>query len=156
MKTRLLAAALTAATAACAMGRRPPRKADPAPAPQASVEKTPMTTQEWKGQHDGPAEPGALVCADADAWRRAWKQVGKDAPPLDFDKFVGVMVFVGEKPTGGWSPAFEEPVARGDDVVVRYRVPKPGGFTTQAFTQPWKARAVPRPKGRVILEAAPE
>jgi hypothetical protein len=155
MKTNFLAAAaLTAATAACAMGRRPPQKADPAP--QASTEKTPMTIQEWKGQHDGPAEPGGLVCADRGAWERAWKQVGKDAPALDFARFVGVMVFVGEKPTGGWSPVFEEPVAKGDDLVVRYKVPKPGGFTTQAFTQPWKARAVPRPKGRVILEAAPE
>jgi hypothetical protein len=121
------------------------------------MEKTSMTTQEWKGQHDGPAEPGSLVCADRGAWERAWKRVGKDAPPLDFDKFVGVMVFVGEKPTGGWSPVFEEPAARGDDLVVRYRVPKPGGFTTQAFTQPWKAQAFPRPRGRVIVEeAAPE
>jgi len=156
MRTRFLAAAaMTAATAACAMGRKPPK--DPAPAPAAaSTEKTPMTIQEWKGQHDGPTEPGSLVCADRGAWERAWKQVGKDAPPLDFDKFVGVMVFVGEKPTGGWSPVFDEPVAKGDDLVVRYRVPKPGGFTTQAFTQPWKARAFPRPKGRVIVEAAPE
>src|SRR6185312_10950392 len=113
MKTSFLAAALAAATASCA-GSRASRKAEPAPAPQASVEKTPMTTQEWKGAYGGPAEPGGLVCADAGAWHRAWKQVGKDAPPLDFDKYVGVIVFVGEKPTGGWSPAFDEPVPQGD------------------------------------------
>ena len=115
-----------------------------------------MTIQEWKGQSGGPSEPGTIVCADAGAWGRAWKQVGKDAPPLDFGRFVGVLVFVGEKPTGGWTAFFEEPLAQGDDLVVRYRVPKPSGFTTQAFTQPWKARAFPRPKGRVIVEAAPE
>ena len=115
-----------------------------------------MPIQEAKGQNDGPPGPGGVVCADQGAWQRAWKQVGKDAPPLDFEKFVGVMVFVGEKPTGGWTVVFDEPAAKGDDVVVRYRVPKPGGFTTQAFAQPWKARAVRRPKGRVILEAAPE
>lgn len=161
MKTRFLAAAaMAAATAACAMGRRPPKKTEAAPAaaaPAAATEKTPMTIQEWKGQYGGPGEPGSVVCADAGAWHRAWKQVGKEAPPLDFDRFVGVMVFVGEKPTGGWTPVFDEPFARGDDLVVRYRVPKPGGFTTQAFAQPWKARAFPRPHGRVVVEeAAPE
>jgi hypothetical protein len=157
MKIRsLAAAAITAATAACGTGRRPAQAAAPAPAAAAATEKTPMTIQEWKGQYGGPIEPGSLVAADEDAWRRAWKRVGKDAPPLDFSKFVGVMVFVGEKPTGGWTVAFDEPAAKGDDLVVRYRVPKPGGFTTQAFAQPWKARAFPRPKGRVIVEAAPE
>ena len=115
-----------------------------------------MTIQEWKGQHDGPGEPGSLVATDQTAWERAWRQVGQAAPPLDFAKFVGVMVFIGQKPTGGWTVVFDEPVAQGDDVVVRYHIPKPGGFTTQAFTQSWKARAFSRPKGRVILEAAPQ
>jgi hypothetical protein len=162
MKTSFwAAAAMTAATAACAMGRRPPKKHDAPPAAAspttaAPTEKTPMTIQEWKGQNGGPSEPGRIVCSDTGAWERAWKQVGKDAPPLDFDRFVGVLVFVGEKPTGGWTAFFEEPVVKGDDLVVRYRVPKPGGFTTQAFTQSWKARAFPRPKGRVIVEAASE
>jgi hypothetical protein len=146
MTNRIWAVAMLAATAACGMGRRP----------AAPVEKTPMTTQEWKSQRGGPAEAGTVVAADEGAWKRAWKQLGQDAPPLDFANDVGVIVFVGEKPTGGWTVVFDEPVARGDDVVVRYHIPKPGGFTTQAFTQPWKARAVKRPKGRVILEAAPE
>jgi hypothetical protein len=140
MRINLLAAALIAATA-CAPVR---------------TEKKPMTIQEWKGQHDGPAEAGSLVATDQASWERAWRQVGKDAPALDFAKFAGVMVFVGSKPTGGWTVVFDEPAARGDDAVVRYHVPKPGGFTTQAFTQPWKAAAFPRPKGRLILEASPE
>lgn len=148
MKTRFLAAAaLTAATAACGMGRRPAA---------AATEKTPMSIMEWKGQYGGPSEPGSVVANDQAAWQRAWKQVGKEAPPLDFAQFVGVMVFVGEKPTGGWTVAFDAPLAQGDDVLLRYRVPKPGGFTTQAFAQPWKAHAFPRPKGRVIVEAASE
>ena len=140
MRIKLLAAALIAATA-CAPVR---------------TEKTPMTIQEWKGQHGGPVEPGSAVASDQGEWERAWRRVGQDAPPLDFAKFVGVMVFVGEKPTGGWTVVFDAPVARGDDAVVRYHVPKPGGFTTQAFTQPWKAAAFSRPKGRVIVEAIPQ
>jgi hypothetical protein len=115
-----------------------------------------MTIQEWKGQYGGPAEAGSVVANDAGAWERAWKQVGKDAPAADFGGFVGVLVFVGEKPTGGWTPVFDAPVSRGDDLVVRYRVPRPGGFTTQAIAHPWKAALFPRPKGRVLVEAAPE
>jgi hypothetical protein len=140
MRNRIWAAALL--TAACATAPKTPEK--------------PMTIQEWKGQYGGPEEPGTLVANDRGAWERAWKRVGKDAPDADFAHFVGVLVFVGLKPTGGWSPVFDEPVAQGDDVLVRYRVPKPGGFTTQALARPWKARLFPRPKGRVIVEAAPE
>jgi hypothetical protein len=115
-----------------------------------------MTSQEWKGQRGGPSEAGSLVAEDQAAWETAWHRVGQDAPALDFSRYAGVMVFAGEKPTGGYVVVFDELVVRGDDVVVRYRVPKPGGFTTQEFTRPWKALALPRPKGRVIVEAAPE
>jgi len=142
-----------AVTAACVLGCRAPRKAD---VPPAAVEKTPMTIQEWKGQNADDDEPAALVAADQGAWARAWKRIGRDAPPADFEKFVGVVVFVGLKPTGGYTVVFDEPVAKGDDVLVRYHVPKPGGFTTQALARPWKARLFPRPKGRVIVEAAAE
>ena len=114
-----------------------------------------MTIQEWKGQ-SGPGEPGSLVASDQDAWERAWRQVDKNAPKLDFAKFVGVMVFVGEKPTGGYAVVFDEPVASGDDVVVRYHVPKPSGFTTQSFTRSWTARVFARPKGRLTVTAATE
>ncbi len=154
MKNRFWTAlVLTAAAAACAPGRRPAAKTQ-AP-PPAAAEKT-MTIQEWKGQYGGPGEPGSAVAVDRHSWERAWRLVGKDAPALDFERFVGVMVFVGAKPTGGWTPVFDEPEARGDDLVVRYRVPKPSGFTTQALAQPWKARAFPRPKGKVLVEAASE
>lgn len=115
------------------------------------AEKKKMTIQEWKGANGGPAEAGNQVIGDAAAWTALWKTLGKDAPIFNFKKSIAVAVFVGQKPTGGYSPVFEEPVAQGDDVLIRYRVPKPSGFVTQAFTQPWRIRAYPRPKGKVIL-----
>ncbi|MFI5363152.1 MAG: protease complex subunit PrcB family protein [Elusimicrobiota bacterium] len=142
MRIRTIAAALTAATFACAPARRPAR------------ENATMTTLEWKGQQGGPGEPGSVVASDRAAWEDAWRRVGADAPALDFAAYVGVMVFLGQKPTGGYSVVFDEPVARGDDLVVRYRAPKPGGFAAQVLTRPWKARAFARPKGSVIVEAA--
>jgi hypothetical protein len=147
MSNNFRAAAVVAAAAmaaACATGRKPP------------MEKTPMTIQEWKGQYSGPGEPGSVIASDQAAWQDAWRRIGKDAPALDFAKLVGVVVFLGEKPTGGFAVVFGEPEAKGDDLVVRYHVPKPGGFASQALAQPWAARAFARPKGRVIVEAAPE
>jgi len=136
------AALVAAAASACAASRKP-----------AAPEKKMTNAMEWKSQSGGPQEAGAEVAADRPAWERLWLRVGQDAPALDFKTQVGVMVFVGEKPTGGWTVVFDEPVVKGDDVIVRYRVPKPSGFVTQAFTHPWKARAFPRPPGRLILEA---
>ena len=62
----------------------------------------------------------------------------------------------GERPTGGYVVDFLDPVAKGKDVTVRYRVNEPTGFSTQAVTQPWKVRAFPRVKGKVFVEHAKE
>ena len=111
---------------------------------------------EWKGQYGGPIDPGTEVAADAGAWTRLWLMVGQDAPELDFKKYFAVAVFAGEKPTGGYTVEFVEPVAKGDDMTVRYRVNPPTGFSTQAIAQPWKVRAFPRVKGKVFVEPAPK
>ncbi|MFI5347494.1 MAG: protease complex subunit PrcB family protein [Elusimicrobiota bacterium] len=141
MMNKILAAAilLAAATAAPAMGRKPP------------VEKK-MTIQEWKGQQGGPALHGHQVASDDYAWKGDWKELGQDPPPLDFARFVAVFVYVGHRTTGGYKVVFDEPVAQGDDLLIRYRIPKPEGMVTQALTDPWHVRAFPRPKGRVIVE----
>ncbi|MDD5301617.1 MAG: protease complex subunit PrcB family protein [Elusimicrobia bacterium] len=110
---------------------------------------------EWKGQYGGPIDPGTEVAADESAWTRLWLMVGSDAPPLDFKKYFAVAVFAGERPTGGYTVEFLEPVAKGADVIVRYRIKEPAGFATQAIAQPWKVRAFARVKGKVFVEAAP-
>jgi hypothetical protein len=110
---------------------------------------------EWKGQYGGPIDPGTEVAADANAWMRLWLQVGQDAPPLDFKKYFAVAVFAGERPTGGYTVEFLEPVMKGSDVTVRYRIMDPTGFSTQAIAQPWRIRAFPRVSGKVFVVKAP-
>lgn len=119
---------------------------------QARKAEKPM---EWKGQYGGPIDAGTSVAADAGAWTRLWLQLGQDAPELDFKKYFAVAVFAGERPTGGWTVEFLDPVPKGMDVVVRYRIKAPTGFSTQALSQPWKVRAFERVKGKVFVEAAP-
>jgi hypothetical protein len=115
---------------------------------QAKTAEKPM---EWKGQQGGPIAPGTAVAADANAWIRLWLQVGQDPPALDFKKNFAVAVFAGERPTGGWTIEFLEPMTKGPDVIVKYRIKKPTGFTTQAITQPWKVRGFPRVRGKVFV-----
>lgn len=109
---------------------------------------------EWKGQYGGQIDPGTVVAADASAWSRLWLSLAQDAPDLDFKKYFAVAVFAGEHPTGGFTIEFLEPVFKGIDVIVRYRIMPPSGFATQAVAQPWKVRAFPRVDGKVFVEAA--
>lgn len=153
-KIGLAALVLAVATAAGAMGRRPPKSSADEAAPAETPREKTMTIQEWKGQMGGPAAPGHKVVTDDAEWQGVWRELGKDAPALDFTRYSAVVVYLGEKPTGGCTAVFDEPVEEDGNLIVRYRLPKPSGFTTQAFAYPWKVRAVPRPKGRVIVEYA--
>lgn len=107
---------------------------------------------EWKGQQ-GPMEAAVETVADAKAWERLWLKIGQDAPDLDFKKFVAVAVFAGEKPTGGFVVEFADTAPAPDGgIKVKWRLKAPDGFASQAFAQPWKVRAFPRPRGAVVVE----
>lgn len=122
----------------------------------AAPAKEKKTTMEWKGQNGGPAQAGHQVVTDVKGWEALWRVIGKDAPALDLKKHVAVAVFLGERPTGGWSVKFLDPVPKDGDVHLAYVVEGPKGFATQAFTAPFHVRALPRPaKGKlVVMEAA--
>lgn len=108
---------------------------------------------EWKGQYGGSLDAGHQVVVDANGWARLWRSLGHDAPPLDFTKYFAVAVMAGERPTGGYTIEFLGLVPKETDVIMRYRIRKPTGYTTQAIAQPWKVRAFPRVEGRVRVEA---
>lgn len=147
----LLAAALLAAPA-LGMARKPPEKTMDDPARLAAVNLTPA---EWKGHSCGVAEPGARVVSDEASWRALWKDAfGKDAPAVDFTRFVAVAAFAGSRNTGGWSAELLAPEAAAKGVVVPYRVkgPAPGAFVTMAFTAPYAVRLYNRPAGPLTAE----
>lgn len=116
---------------------------------QAKKSEKPM---EWKGQRGGPIDANFEVATDAGAWTRLWLTLGQDAPEIDFKRQFAVAVFAGERPTGGWTVEFLEPMTKGMDLYVRYRVLPPSGFATQAITQPWKVRAFQRVRGKVFVQ----
>jgi hypothetical protein len=147
---RAFAAAVLLGASACAA----PRAA--AKAKAARTEAKAMSAMEWKGQYGGPQDAGHRVVTDAKAWEALWAGAGKPAPAVDFAKDAVVVVDAGQKPTGGWGIRFADGEAKGDDLLVRVEIVKPTGFATMAFTQPWAARAYPRPKGEIVVEVVSE
>lgn len=121
----------------------------------AKKESKPM---EWKGQQGGPHEAGHRLITDQKGWEALWRVMGKDAPALDFAKYNAVVVFLGERPTGGWTATFADAREKEGDTIVSYMVKEPKGFTTQAFTNPYHIRAYAKPaKGKMlVMEAKPE
>lgn len=114
--------------------------------------------QEWRGQYHGDAETSAEVVTNSAQWNRLWRRLDQSAPPLDFTRCCAVVAFAGRRPTGGFTLEFLDAVPQGDDLLVRWRVrpPAPDAFVTQAFTQPWEVKALPRPKGTVkVVRAEP-
>ena len=120
------------------------------PVAHAAKKEKPM---EWKGQYGGSIDAEEMVVTDTSGWTRLWLMLGQDAPPLDFNKYFAVAVMAGERPTGGYTIEFLDPLPKGVDVTLRYRVNTPTGFTTQAIAQPWKVRAFIRVKGKVFVQA---
>lgn len=149
----VLALAASAAPAPAPMEKKA-KAATEAPAP--AKKETPK--MEWKGQYGGAPEAGHRLITDKKGWDALWRVLGKEAPALDLKAYNAVAVFIGEKPTGGWTATFDEPREKDGDVLVAYRVHAPKGFTTQAFSQPYLVKAFPKPKGgkMLVMEAKPE
>lgn len=137
---------------------KPVPKKMQAPAELPAAPKKEAPKMEWKGQYGGAPEAGHRLITDQKGWDALWRVLGKDAPALDLKAYNAVAVFIGEKPTGGWTATFDEPREKDGDTLLTYRVNAPKGFVTQAFTQPYLVKAFPKPaKGKMlVLEATPE
>jgi len=105
---------------------------------------------EWEASFGGDLLTGSKLLVNEFQLSRVLESVGRPACPLDFNQYVAVIAFAGEKSTGGYSIEMNS-TPLGDDLVILWRVlcPPPGAMTTQVFTRPWHLAAFPRPKGMV-------
>lgn len=103
-------------------------------------------TQLAKGQHSLQTEQQFEMITGQPQFRHLWSRFDAGAPPsLDFTRETAIAVFMGERPTGGYS-IHVNAVTHGDgellvDVVLQ--APGPECMTTQAFTQPYEMVSVP-------------
>lgn len=118
---------------------------EPPPPPQAAATLAPLAA--WHGSSSSEREPRQLVVRDVAGWLELWLRIGAP-PPQDFPlDAVGVAVFLGERPTGGYGVAFAAESDLGGDLTVAWReeAPEPETMVTQAVTQPWAVALYPAP-----------
>jgi hypothetical protein len=74
-----------------------------APLPAAAPEAPAGNIPQWRGQYGGFPDFSTTVLRTAAAWDSFWKRMDKAAPQgLDEKKEMAVVVYIGERPTGGY------------------------------------------------------
>lgn len=114
----------------------------------------------WPAAHK---DAGALVFRSQEELQKVWVADGGKAdelPKVDWDQEMVLAVFMGEKPTGGFSVRIEKVVrlAGGEPetlaAICRCRSPGADEEVTQALTCPAHVVVVPRFKGKVTFPDA--
>ncbi|MCS7191925.1 MAG: alkaline phosphatase family protein [Armatimonadetes bacterium] len=155
----------TAATALAALGIRAPDDWDGKPVWEALKERGEISMNgkqlpiiaEWKGSYCGVIEPKQIVIKSAKDWEDLWKQVHKgkilmpNIPAIDFNKNMVIAVFMGQKPTSGYSIQIAEVEQNDGEVIAKVRSTSPpmGAIVLQVLTQPFHIVVVPKVESRV-------
>ncbi len=97
-----------------------------------------------ESQMDNARQVAVRSAAD---WTKLWNQhAGERArPAVDFSKEVVVGVFLGSRPTAGFSMEIVSAREEGATLIVQYRETRPqsGGVVAQILTSPFHIVAVP-------------
>jgi hypothetical protein len=94
----------------------------------------------YRGTQSHIEEPREVVIRTAGEWSELWKAHAPAAPVpiVNFRREMVVGVFLGTRPTGGYSVEVATIEPKGSETVVTYRVEEPGrdAMVTQALTSP--------------------
>jgi hypothetical protein len=135
---------LTIVAAACVTG--------PSAAQSGSVAIVTVARGEFSGVSDAKE---AVVRSTAD-WTALWRShmPTEVAPAVDFSTGTVVAVFLGERPTGGFSVEITAIRHDGNTLVVAYTetAPEPRAIVTQVVTSPFHIVKVPQHDGPVRFE----
>ena len=117
----------------------------------------PKELPQWHGPNGGDPDFGTEVIRSANQWETFWQRVDKAVPhKLDEAAEMAVVVFAGERPTGGFIVKITDSFVEKETLVVVYEVQAPGRetFVTQALTHPWGAAILPRSDRPVVFRQA--
>ena len=126
----------------------------------ASPAKTPMTPEAPmtidKGDQSN-VDDGKQVAVRTEAeWTKLWQQHAPDRkrPAVDFSRDMVVGVFMGSRPTAGFSVDIVSTIQANGVLTVRYRETQPpkGAITAQVITSPYHLIAAPKFAGEVKFE----
>jgi hypothetical protein len=107
-----------------------------------SVQPAPMTfTTLGRGDQSRIEEPRQAVARTAAEWAALWKAHGGDGKPpaVDLTRSIVIGVFLGTRPTAGYTVEIVRIETRDTDLVVTYREqgPAPGDMVAQMLTAPF-------------------
>ncbi|HET8727216.1 MAG TPA: protease complex subunit PrcB family protein, partial [Alphaproteobacteria bacterium] len=99
---------------------------------------------EWSGPNATATADVFVTARDDQGWRTLWQLAGT-APPAPLPEgAMAVAVFLGQRPTSGYTVELGDVVRRGEAVIVSYREtqPAPDAVVSQALTSPYAVRLV--------------
>ena len=109
-----------------------------------------------KGEHSNMDDAKQVAVKTEAEWKQLWQQHSPDRPrpAVDFTKEMVVGVFLGSRPTAGYSVEIVSATETNGTLVVRYREAAPGRgmMTAQVITSPNHIVTVPFFPGDVKFE----
>jgi hypothetical protein len=109
-----------------------------------------------RGAQSAVDDARQVTARTQDEWTTIWRthDFERPAPKVDFAREMVVGVFMGGRPTGGFSVEIVGAREDGGALVVQYRetMPGPGAMTAQVLTSPFHLVSVPRVNGDVKFE----
>jgi hypothetical protein len=104
-----------------------------------------------------------VLVRDMHSWKGLWERIHANRFPLpprpevDFSREWTAAVFMGEKPSGGYSITVDSIREYPDRIVIflRNTAPPPGAIVTMALTQPWEIARLSRTRKPVFFKTLP-
>lgn len=109
--------------------------------------------QQWMGEESSIKDYREVVVRSRSAWIELWMSMGQagQAPRVNFNEWIIVGIFAGEKVSGGYQVVLETPKELEDHFQVPYRVTAPAQ-STQQITHPYTLMTIPRVQKRVRFQ----
>jgi len=121
-----------------------------------ALEAGPSVTTVARGPMSAIAGSKEVVVRSNAEWTALWKDHGSSqpVPTVDFSKEMVAAVFLGSRPTGGFSVEIVGTRAEGDALVIEYaeRRPGRGDIVSQVLTSPFQIVKLPAHKGSVRFQ----
>jgi hypothetical protein len=104
----------------------------------------------------GVESPRQLVARTAAEWAALWRDHGGTGPPpsVDLSTRTVVAVFLGSRPSGGYSVQIVGTRQQGATTIVEWQEarPDPRDITAQVMTSPAHIASIPRVTGEIRFE----
>lgn len=102
----------------------------------------------FQGTQSQAVAPQPAVIRDRQVWAKLWADnfgATMAVPEVDFAQRMAVAVFMGQRPTGGYSVMITSVERIDDRLVVNFRTrsPQPGDVVTQVITSPYAIAIIP-------------